>query len=591
MRDHLLRLGRAGTLIGAAVGLTVMVAALPWMRGDDPARSVLRGRLAEREPDSAALAAVRSELHLATNPVAGALDWLASAAIGNLGHSWVDGTSVRDSLGEAATVSASLAGATCALAVLVGLMLVTPVLWRATNPRRKPSTGLLATAAAIGGLPDFVLAAVLLTFVAVRWRLAPTAGWFGPSYMVLPVLALGVPIGGRLARLVATGVDAIAAEPWVRTWLTVGCGRVRLALAIARRAVTVAVPQVAVLFVGLLGGAVVIEHLFAIPGVGRLALRAALAQDLPVLQGCVLVLLLTGAAAGAIGIAAHRALLGPTDTAGLTPQPGTRRVPRRAIPLTIAAMLALTVVAGLLRDPERIRLDRRLAGPSWAHPLGNDPIGRDVLAQFGHGALLTVGTAAAVAVVALCVGLMVGLRGTRARVGVADLLHPLPPVVAGLILAVVLGPGLPAAATAAALVAWVPLAVHARSLGDEIRASGYYQAAVLGGAGSGWLVRHHLLPAVTGPVVIHALIRIPRNALAIAALSYLGLGAGHDTAEWGAQLAAAVPYIERAPTAVAAPVLGLTLLGLLAGYTPDGSGARLRTSRNRDRSQHVHDHH
>jgi peptide/nickel transport system permease protein len=122
----------------------------------------------------------------------------------------------------------------------------------------------------------------------------------------------------------------------------------------------------------------------------------------------------------------------------------------------------------------------------------------------------------------------------------------------------------------------VPLAVHTRHLADEIRTGGYYQAAVLGGAGPGWLIRRHLLPAVTGPVAVHALLRVPRYALAIAALSYLGLGAGHDTAEWGAQLAAAVPYVERAPAAVAAPVLGLALLGLLAGHTWDRSGARLR---------------
>jgi peptide/nickel transport system permease protein len=185
-------------------------------------------------------------------------------------------------------------------------------------------------------------------------------------------------------------------------------------------------------------------------------------------------------------------------------------------------------------------------------------------------------------------------------------------VLVGLVLAAVLGPGLRAAATAAALVAWVPLAVHTRNLADEVRASGYHQAAVLGGAGPAWLLRHHLVPAVTRPVAVHALIRVPRDALAIAALSYLGLGAGHDTAEWGAQLATAVDYIERAPAAVAAPVLGLTLLGLLAGYTPETSGVGLRPAsgtpspprrrtsifaaspmphpKNRDRRLYVHDH-
>ncbi len=556
--------------------------------GPDPARSVLRARLTDREPDPAALDAVRSELDLAADPVTAAVDWLSGAAAGDLGRSWVDGTSVRDSVATAAAVSAGLAGAACAVAMVVGLMLVAPVAWNATNPRQARSTGIRVVAAGIAALPEFVLAAVLLTLVAVRWRLAPAAGWFGPSAMVLPALALGVPTGGLLARLVATAVDATAAEPWVRTWRTTGCGRATLALAIARRAVTVAVPQIAILFVGLLGGAVAVEELFAIPGVGRLALRAALAQDLPVVQGCVLLLLLTGAAAGIAGLAARRALLGPAGTvgaAGLAPQTPTHQPPRWYVPLAVGAVLATTVAAGLLRDPDRVRLGQRLTGPSWAHPLGTDPVGRDVLAQFGHGALLTLGTATAVTALALVVGLAVGLRGSQARAGTADLLNALPPVLVGLVLAAVLGPGLGAAATAAALVCWVPLAVHTRNLADEVRASGYHQAAILCGAGTGWLLRHHLLPAVTGPVLVHALTRVPGAALAIAALSFLGLGAGHDTPEWGAQLAAAVDYLERAPAAVAAPVLGLTLLGVLAGYAPERSGTAVRALRRQDRAR------
>jgi peptide/nickel transport system permease protein len=569
MRTVLPRLSRFGVLAVVTVAFIVVVAALPWLRGDDPARSVLRARLSDLEADAAALDAVRSELDLATDPFTGALGWLARAATGDLGRSWVEGTPVRESVSAAAMVSAGLAAGACAVTVVVALVLVLPVAWRATDPRHRPSTGLQMAAAAIAALPEFVLAAVLLTVVAVRWRLLPAAGWFDASYAVLPTLALGVPAGGLLARLVDTAVETTAAEPWVHTWLTAGCSRARLAVAIARRAVTCVVPQVSMLFVGLLGTTVVIEELFAVPGVGRLALHACLAQDLPVLQGCVLLLLLTGAAGGAAGIAAHRALLGPAGAAGLIPSPPSRRTSGRGVPLVVLAVLATTVAAGLLRDEHRIRLDQRLAGPSWAHPLGTDPVGRDVLAQFGHGALVTVGTATAVSAAAFATGLAAGLTGTRARVGAADLLNPLPPVFAGLVLVAVLGPGLPTAAAATALVAWVPLAVHTRNLADEVRASGYHEAAVAAGADRGWLLRRHLLPAVYLPVAVHALTRVPGNALAVASLGFLGLGAGHDSPAWGAQLAAALNYLERAPAAVAAPVFGLTLLGLLAAHTPE----------------------
>ncbi|MDI6101687.1 ABC transporter permease subunit [Actinoplanes sp. NEAU-A12] len=567
---------RWAALTATIGGLAVLVAALPWLRDDDPARSVLRARLGEREPDPAALAAVRSELDLPAGPVQGAAQWLSGAVTGDLGRSWVDGSSVAETVAAAAGVSALLGGAAAVVAVAVGLLLGAPAAWTAASGRR-PRAGF--TAAALTALPEFVLAAVLITVVAVNWRLAPTAGWFGPSYLVLPALALGIPTGGLLARLLITAVEATAAEPWVHTWRAAGSGRGELAAALLRRAVTVVVTQVAVLFVGLLGGAVAVEQLFAIPGLGRIALHASLAQDLPLVQGCVLLLVIVGVAVGGLGIAVHRLLLGPAGAAAsLIPAvPAHRRRGRRVAPIAAATLLLGVVVAGLLRDADRVRLGARLTGPSWAHPLGADPVGRDVLAQLGHGAVLTVGTAAAVTVVSLLAGLTIGLRGGAARAGAADILNALPPVFVGLVVAAILSPGLAAAALAAALVAWVPLGVHTRGLAEEVRASGYYRAAELCGAGPGRLLRRHLLPAVAGPVVLHALARVPATALTIAGLGFLGLGAGHDSPEWGAQLATAVAYLERAPLAVLGPVAGLGLLGVLAAAAPTASPAGSRS--------------
>lgn len=575
MRRLLPPLRRAGALAAVAVGLAIAVAALPWLNGEDPALSVLRARMPTREPDPAALAAVRSELDLAADPVHGAAGWLAGAVGGDLGRSWVNGTPVRESLAAAVGVSAGLAAAACAAAVAVALVLVMPMAWAASGERRASRAGARVVSAAVAAVPEFVLATVLLTVVAVRWRLAPTAGWVGPSYVVLPALALGVPTGGLLARLIGTAVDGVAAEPWVRTWLATGCGRVVLLRAILRRAVVVAVPQVAVLFVAQLGSAVVVENLFAVPGLGRLALQATLAQDLPLVQGCVLVLILAGVLVGAAGIAAHRGLLGPAGpAAGLVPAVPAGHRTGWAPPAIVGAVLTTAILAGLPRDPHTVRLDQRLTGPSWDHPMGTDPVGRDLLALFGHGALLTIGTAALVTAAALVIGVAVGLRGAVARVGTADVLLALPPILVGLIMAALFGTGLSAAAAAAALVTWVPLSIHARNLADEARASGYHQAAVLAGAGTGWLLRRHLVPAVIGPVLVNALTRVPSTALTIAALGFLGVGASHDSPEWGAQLAAALAYLERAPLGVLAPVLGLALLGVLAGYATPEAGRR-----------------
>jgi peptide/nickel transport system permease protein len=577
------RLGRLGALAGAVGALALTISALPWLRGDDPARSVLRARLQDYEPDPAALAAVRSELGLGANPVQGAAQWLGAAATGDFGTSWVQGRPVLDLLLPALGASTGLAAAALAVACVLALVLVAPLAWAAAGPPGAPGPlvrGARVLSGVAAAVPEFVLATVLLAVAAVRLGLAPGPGWFGPSSLVLPAVALGLPAGGLLARLVGVALEATAAEAWVRTWRAMDYGRITIVRALLQRSVTVAVPQVAIIFIGLLSALIVIEEIFAVPGAGRLSLQAALAQDLPVVQGCVLLLVLTAAGVSAMAIVAQRAMLGPARAASaLAPAAAVRHPVRWSLPLCTGALLAAVILYGLLRDPDRVRLDRRLSQPSWAHPLGTDAVGRDVLARFGHGAVLTLGTAAAVTAVALVVGLALGLRGTTARVGVADVLYALPPVLVGLVVAAVLGPRLVAAAAAAALVAWSPIAVHTRSLAEEVRASGYYQAAVLSGAGTGWMLRRHLLPAVAGPAIVHALTRLPSNAQAIAALGFLGLGAGHDTPEWGAQLSTALDYLERAPAAVAAPVLGLALLGVLAGSVPAESAGRRQASR------------
>ena len=125
------------------------------------------------------------------------------------------------------------------------------------------------------------------------------------------------------------------------------------------------------------------------------------------------------------------------------------------------------------------------------------------------------------------------------------------------------GPGLLAAA-AVALVAWVPLAVHGRALVVQSLATGVTRAAVLAGATRTQALRQHILPAVAGPLLRHAAARVPVVSLNLAALNFLGLGAAHDSPEWGAMLAESLPYLDQAPWTVAGPLTGLVLLGLIS---------------------------
>ncbi|GHE12719.1 ABC transporter permease subunit [Klenkia taihuensis] len=564
---------RAAEVLGAVVGTALLVGALPWLSGTDPARAVLRAREEEGAPDAAALQAVRDTLDLPADPVTGTLGFLGRLATGDLGTSWVSRTPVADTVLPALGISLTLAGTASVVALLLAGLLTVPALLRAADGRLRGGGPGAALGGALSALPEFVLAVLLVAVVAVGWGLLPTSGFTGPEHLVLPVLALALPAAGVLARLLAGAVAATAGESWVRTWRAAGVARRTTAAALGRRAVGVVVPQVLLLLVGTLGAAAVVEAVFDVPGLGGVALSAALAQDVPVVQAAVVLLVAIGLLVGGGGVLAHRLLLGPAlATSGFTPE--TARAGRRPqrVAVAVAGVLAVAVVAGLLRDPSAQDVGRRLAPPSWALPLGADPLGRDVLARFGHGALLSVGLAAVLAAVALGVGLAVGLLGRGGRSGPADVLNALPAVVVGIVVAAVAGPGLLAACVAVALVGWIPLAVHTRTLAAQARASGFHVAAVAGGAGRWHVLRRHLLPVVGPPVVRHALVRVPHASLALAGLSFLGLGAGAESPEWGRALAETTGYLERAPWVVAAPVTGLVLLGVVAALADPAPG-------------------
>lgn len=270
--------------------------------------------------------------------------------------------------------TATLAAAATLVAILVGAAVVAPGLWRASRTGSALGRGSGVAAALLGALPEIVVALVLIAVVAVGWRLLPTSGFVGPQHLVLPALALGLPSGGLLGRILISGVDSTLAESWVRSWRSVGAGRLVVAAAVTRRAFAVALPQVALLLVGLLGSAVVVERAFAIPGLGSTALQGVLAQDIPVVQACVALLVLLGLGVGTLGVLAHRMLLGPglrgADLPSAVPEPVPDTRLTRCAPWLAGGVLGVLIVLGLLRDPSAVVLADRLAAPSAGSPFG-----------------------------------------------------------------------------------------------------------------------------------------------------------------------------------------------------------------------------
>ncbi|MGA5200268.1 ABC transporter permease subunit [Streptomyces variegatus] len=537
---------------------------LPWLSRTDPALTVLRARSADRDPTPETLRAIRDQLGLDDGPLVLLGRWLGGLLHGDAGTSWVSGAHVLPGVVQALGVSlllmagalvvaAGTAAAVCARTLRLGA--------RGRLAGRRPGG---TAPAVLAALPEFLVASVLASLIGVQLGWLPALGWYGPQWMVLPSLALGLPAGAVLGRMLDDLLPGAFAEPWAMAAAARGVPPRSVARHAVRRCVPGLLPNLALFVVGLTGGSVAVEQIFDIPGLGRLTLHAALAQDLPALQTGTLALVLLAATAGILARLAARLLIGPALHDGALQSLHRPRPPApRTLPLLYGGLLAAVIGFGLPRDPLALDTLARLRAPSPEHPFGTDALGRDILARISHGALTTLGTALAVSAAALVTGLLLGLL-PRLSGPLTDTLSAVPPVLSGLLVTGVLGSGPWTPALAVAVVAWSPLAVHTSSLLRQERSTTHLTATRALGAGRWYLLRHELLPAVLPPVARHALLRLPGIALNLAALGFLGLGAQPPSPEWGLLLAENQPYAERAPWAVLFPAAVLALLGALA---------------------------
>jgi ABC-type dipeptide/oligopeptide/nickel transport system permease component len=142
-------------------------------------------------------------------------------------------------------------------------------------------------------MPGFWLGLLLIYAFAVHLKLFPPTGYGGIEYLILPALALGLPRVGRIARITRSSLLEVVGQDYIRTARAKGLGERAVIVRHAVRNSLIPIISLMGLDLGyIVGGAVVIEHVFARPGVGDLMLQSIYSRDFPVLQGCMFVLAL-----------------------------------------------------------------------------------------------------------------------------------------------------------------------------------------------------------------------------------------------------------------------------------------------------------
>ncbi len=221
-------------------------------------------------------------------------------------------------------------------------------------------------------------------------------------------------------------------------------------------------------------------------------------------------------------------------------------------------------------DPVQQTLSARLQPPSATHWLGADHLGRDLLARLLYGGRSSLLLAAVAVLVTATVG--VGIGAIAARVGgfvdegvmrIVDLLIVFPHLVLALVIATLLTPSFGALLLALTVTGWTTYARLARALTLDLLARPFVEAAWAVGVSEGRLLLRHILPNILGPILAMTFLRFGHTLLTVAGLSYLGVGIQPPTPDWGAMIAEAQPYMQRAPLLLIAPALLIFLTSLV----------------------------
>lgn len=283
MPAYILR--RVGHLVPVWIGITLLVFVLSELSPGDPATLILEQQLGQ-PPTREQIDAQRERMGLNDPPAVRYVRWAADATRGELGASYRSGQPVFDVLVARSWVTLQMAVPAFLLALVCSL-----VVGLVAAVKRDTLTDHVSRVASLtaDSIPSYWLAYLLIIVFAVQLGWLPVAGRGTWQHAVLPVATLGIGTTATMMRLTRSSLLEVLGEDYVRTARSVGVSRRRVVTHHALRNALIPVVTVAGVILGhFVTGAVIVEYVFAWPGVGKYVVDAIFNRDLPVVQGFVL---------------------------------------------------------------------------------------------------------------------------------------------------------------------------------------------------------------------------------------------------------------------------------------------------------------
>lgn len=272
------------------VAISFVVFALMYASGEHIARRILGP-----EADHAQVAAKEAELGLDRPLLMQYGDWLSKVVTGDFGRSWFTAESVTDAVTSRLGVTLSVV-----IVSLVAVAILSVVLGVVAALRHGWIDKVVQIISVIGvALPNFWVALVLVLTFAIAIPLFPATGFIAPAQSItgwlttitLPVIAITIGGVAAAAQQIRGSVIDVMRQDFVRTLRSRGLPESRVVTRhVLRNSVGPALTVLSLQFIGMIGGSVVIEKVFAIPGLGMLALNATVRGDIPVVMAVVMTL-------------------------------------------------------------------------------------------------------------------------------------------------------------------------------------------------------------------------------------------------------------------------------------------------------------
>ncbi|KAG1716842.1 hypothetical protein ID866_255 [Astraeus odoratus] len=549
--------------------------------------------MAGEERDPAVIAQLRAELNLDAPIPVQYFHWLTRALQGDLGVSLRTHEPVTELIASKLPVTLELSLLAMIIALVFGISMG---ILAAVNKNSWVDHG--ANFVAISGIsiPHFWLGILLILVFSVNLQWLPASGYVPFSEdplqnlrtLLLPASVLGTGLAATLMRHTRASMIAVLKADYIRTARAKGLLPKAVILKHAfRNALVPVITLTTLLFGELLGGAVLTEQVFTIPGFGKMIVDSVFNRDYAVVQGVVLIVaigfLLLNLLADVLYV-----LINPKMRAPALPR-AQNRVLKKFLANKSAVIGALVVgffvLVALLApwiapfDPVKANFLAVRKAPSAMYWFGTDELGRDILSRIIWGARTSLMAGCMSVVIAVVIGVPLGLvagyfqkmwDGVISRFIEALLACPF--LIMAIALGAFLGPSLTNAMIAIGLSAMPIFARLTRGQVIAIRNEEYIDGARAIGLPDRWIIIKYVLPNVMSPILVQATLAIASAIIAEASLSFLGLGQQPPNPSWGSMLNTAKGFLEQAPWMSVFP--GVAIFLAVQGFNLLGDGLR-----------------